>query len=75
MVLYGTKNGSSMASLEAPFEAPLFLRVYIWKKKSSNLSTVIYYYIVFYYIILNYIVLYYIYYIIIRIGFGLWDTS
>jgi len=24
----GTKNGSSMASLEEPFEAPLFLRVY-----------------------------------------------
>ncbi len=29
MVLCGTKNGSSMASLEEPFEAPLFLRV--WK--------------------------------------------
>ncbi len=29
MVLCGTKNGSSMASLEEPFEAPLFLRVYI----------------------------------------------
>ncbi len=27
MVLCGTKNGSSMASLEEPFEAPLFLRV------------------------------------------------
>ncbi len=26
MVLCGTKNGSSMASLEEPFEAPLFLR-------------------------------------------------
>ncbi len=26
MVLYGTKNGYSMASLEEPFEAPLFLR-------------------------------------------------
>ncbi len=31
MVLYGTKNGSSMASLEEPFEAPLFLRVYLNK--------------------------------------------
>ncbi len=30
MVLCGTKNGSSMASLEEPFEAPLFLRVYSW---------------------------------------------
>ncbi len=29
MVLCGTKNGSSMASLEEPFEAPLFLRVYL----------------------------------------------
>ncbi len=29
MVLCGTKNGSSMASLEEPFEAHLFLRVYI----------------------------------------------
>ncbi len=28
MVLCGTKNGYSMASLEEPFEAPLFLRVY-----------------------------------------------
>ncbi len=28
MVLCGTKNGSSMASLEEPIEAPLFLRVY-----------------------------------------------
>ncbi len=28
MVLCGTKNGSSMASLEETFEAPLFLRVY-----------------------------------------------
>ncbi len=28
MVLCGTKNGSSMASLEEPFEAPVFLRVY-----------------------------------------------
>ncbi len=28
MVLCGTKNGSYMASLEEPFEAPLFLRVY-----------------------------------------------
>ncbi len=28
MILCGTKNGSSMASLEEPFEAPLFLRVY-----------------------------------------------
>ncbi len=27
MVLCGTKHGSSMASLEEPFEAPLFLRV------------------------------------------------
>ncbi len=27
VVLCGTKNGSSMASLEEPFEAPLFLRV------------------------------------------------
>ncbi len=27
MVLCGTKTGSSMASLEEPFEAPLFLRV------------------------------------------------
>ncbi len=27
MVLCGTKNGFSMASLEEPFEAPLFLRV------------------------------------------------
>ncbi len=27
MVLCGTKNGSSMASLEEPFVAPLFLRV------------------------------------------------
>ncbi len=27
MVLCGTKNGSSMASLEEPFEALLFLRV------------------------------------------------
>ncbi len=27
MVLCGTKNGSSMASLEEPFEAPIFLRV------------------------------------------------
>ncbi len=25
MVLCGTKNGSSMASLEEPFEAPLFV--------------------------------------------------
>ncbi len=31
MVLCGTKNGSSMASLEEPFEAPLFLRVYCFK--------------------------------------------
>ncbi len=30
MVLCGTKNGSSMASLEEPFEAPLFLRVYVY---------------------------------------------
>ncbi len=28
MVLCGTKNDSSTASLEEPFEAPLFLRVY-----------------------------------------------
>jgi len=27
MILCGTRNGSSMASLEEPFEAPLFLRV------------------------------------------------
>ncbi len=26
LILCGTKNGSSMASLEEPFEAPLFLR-------------------------------------------------
>ncbi len=29
MVFCGTKNGSSMASLEETFEAPLFLRVYL----------------------------------------------
>ncbi len=29
MILCGTKTGSSMASLEEPFEAPLFLRVYV----------------------------------------------
>ncbi len=28
MILCGTKNGSSMASLEEAFEAPLFLRLY-----------------------------------------------
>ncbi len=33
MVLCGTKNGSSMASFEEPFEAPLFLGVY-----SSSIS-------------------------------------
>ncbi len=31
MVLCGTKNVSSMASLEEPFEAHLFLRVYSTK--------------------------------------------
>ncbi len=32
MVLYGTKKkGYSMAPLEKPFEAPLFLRVYASK--------------------------------------------
>ncbi len=36
MVLCGTKNGSSMASLEEPFEAPLFLRVYIYFLKLQN---------------------------------------
>ncbi len=29
MLLCGTKNGSSMASLEEAFEAPLFLREYV----------------------------------------------
>ncbi len=29
MVLCETKNGSSIASLEEPFEAPLFLRMYV----------------------------------------------
>ncbi len=35
MVLCGTKNGSSMASLEETFEAPLFLRVYIRETVAS----------------------------------------
>ncbi len=35
MVIYGTKNGSSMASLEETFEAPLFLRVYIRETVAS----------------------------------------
>ncbi len=35
MVLYGTKNVSSMASLEEPFEAPLFLRVYGWAVRAK----------------------------------------
>uniref|UniRef100_A0A672SIX7 Cytochrome b-c1 complex subunit 1, mitochondrial-like n=1 Tax=Sinocyclocheilus grahami TaxID=75366 RepID=A0A672SIX7_SINGR len=35
MVLCGTKNGSYMESLEEPFEAPLFLRVYISKRMES----------------------------------------
>ncbi len=38
MVLCGTKNGSSMASLEEPFEAPLFLRVYIVLPECSCLA-------------------------------------
>ncbi len=44
MVLCGTKNGYSMASLEEPFEAPLFLRVYtekiiqVWNEKESTIS-------------------------------------
>ncbi len=35
MVLCGTKNGYSMASLEEPFEAPLFLRVYTEKNNTG----------------------------------------
>ncbi len=31
MVLCGTKNDSSVASLEEPFDAPLFLRVHVAK--------------------------------------------
>ncbi len=39
MVLCGTKNGSSMASLEEPeeLEEPSFLRVYVkWELKKIN---------------------------------------
>ncbi len=39
MVLCGTKNGSSMASLEEPFEAPLFLRVYLYSTIQYNKQT------------------------------------
>ncbi len=38
MVLCGTKNGSSMASLEEPFEAPLFLRVYDFNVKQKQVQ-------------------------------------
>ncbi len=38
MVLCGTKNGYSMASLEEPFEAPLFLRVYAHSDVMQHLS-------------------------------------
>ncbi len=38
MVLCGTKNGSSMASLEEPFEAPLFLSVYTCKHSKLGLK-------------------------------------
>ncbi len=38
MVLCGTKNGSSMASLEEPFEAPLFLRVYNTYFKTNKIA-------------------------------------
>ncbi len=40
MVLCGTKNGSSMASLEETFEAPLFLRV-LSKIKTDHLLTIV----------------------------------
>ncbi len=36
MVLCGAKNGYSMASIEEPFEAPLFLRVYAQYKVIST---------------------------------------
>ncbi len=36
MFLCGTKSGSSMASLEEPFEAPLFLRVYIFSDRVTE---------------------------------------
>ncbi len=39
MVLCGTKKGYSMASLEEPFEAPLFLRVYFYCER-INLRTI-----------------------------------
>ena len=37
MVLCGTKNGSSMASLQEPSEAPLFLRVYCTFHRADDL--------------------------------------
>ncbi len=37
MVLCGTRNGSSMASLDEPFEAPLFLRVKCFTIEKSTL--------------------------------------
>ncbi len=56
MVLCGTKNGSSMASLEEPFEAPLFLRVYIHIYVyilSEYIYIYIYIYITYIYIYIN----------------------
>ncbi len=38
MGLCGTKNGSSMASFEEPFEAPLFLRVYCGSQQQHSLT-------------------------------------
>ncbi len=44
-----TKNGSSMASLEEPFEAPLFLRVYT-PEHNNNIHLLLYIHSVYIYI-------------------------
>ncbi len=61
---YGTKNGSSMASLEAPFEAPLIFKSVYMEKKSikSKHSNILLYCILLYYIKLYCIILYLLYY-------------
>ncbi len=48
MALCGTKNVSSMASLEEPFEAPLFLRVYL-KQTNVNLEAFLLYWLLYIY--------------------------
>ncbi len=54
MVLCGTKNGSSIASLEEPFEAPLFLRVWATNENQVNVHVYVIIIIIFFFFFKSY---------------------